>query len=280
MFQRARKHINPATILALAALVFATTGGAFAATNGGNDGGNAGSSTPGKANAATGRTATFTATMAKKKTKPKTGGARGPAGPKGATGATGPAGLAGPTGATGATGPAGAAGTQGTQGAQGPQGPEGKQGPSGTTGFTATLPAGDTETGTWAFDRTGESGVEKVSLSFPVPLETSLAEEDAHFIEGNGEEVFESEATGFVKAKSSICLGTVEHPTAPPGNLCVYSYKLEGVAEEAERFTFLVGPEGSRFAAGTAGAIIFLFGAQVGSEGYGSWAITAPVTAK
>ncbi len=279
MFQRARKHINPATILALVALVFATTGGAFAATGGG--GGNGGGSSPGKASASTGRTATFTAVAAKKKAKPKAG-ARGPAGPRGATGATGatgPAGAAGPTGATGATGATGPAGT-GTQGPQGAQGPEGKQGPSGTTGFTATLPEGDTETGTWAFDRTGESGVEKVSLSFPVPLETSLAEESAHFIEGSGEEVSESEATGFVKVKSSICLGTPEHPTAPPGNLCVYSSTLEGVAEEAGRFTALIGPEGSGYRAGTAGAIVFLFGAQVGAEGYGSWAVTAPVTAK
>jgi hypothetical protein len=280
MFQRARKHINPATILALAALVFATTGGAFAATGGG--GGNGGGSTPGKASASIGRTATFTAVAAKKKAKPKAG-ARGPAGPRGATGATGPGGPAGPTGATGATGATGTtgpAGAQGTQGAQGPQGPEGKQGPSGTTGFTATLPAGDTETGTWAFDRTGESGVEKVSLSFPVPLETSLPEEDAHFIEGHGEEVSESEATGFLKGKSSICSGTPEHPTAPPGNLCVYSSTLEGVAEEAGRFTELNGPEGGGKIAGTAGAIILFFGAQVGSGGYGSWAVTAPVAAK
>ncbi len=277
MFQRARKHVNPATILALVALVFATTGGAFAATGGGGGGGRG--STPGKASAATGRAATFTATVAKKKAKPKAG-ARGPAGPRGATGATGPAGPAGPTGATGATGATGPAGAQGTQGAQGPQGPEGKQGPSGTTGFTATLPEGDTETGTWAFDRTGESGVERVSLSFPVPLETGLAKENAHFIEASGEEVSESDATGFVKVKSSICLGTPEHPTAPPGNLCVYSSTLEGAAEEEGRFTSLVGPEGGGKIAGTAGAIILFFGAQVGSNGYGSWAVTAPVAAK
>jgi hypothetical protein len=275
MFQRARKHINPATILALAALVFATTGGAFAATGGGGGGGRG--STPRKASAATGRAATFTATVAKKKAKPKAG-ARGPAGPRGATGATGPGGPAGSTGGTGATGATGPAGATGTQGAQGP---EGKQGPSGTTGFTATLPEGDTETGTWAFDRTGESGgVERVSLSFPVPLAAGLAEEDAHFIEVKGEEVSESEATHFVKAKSGICLGTVEHPTAPPGNLCVYSSTLEGVAEQEGEFTWLISQEGNRYAAGTAGAIILFFGAQTGSNGYGSWAVTAPVAAK
>ena len=35
MLQRVRKHMNPATAIALLALVFALTGGAFAATGAG-----------------------------------------------------------------------------------------------------------------------------------------------------------------------------------------------------------------------------------------------------
>jgi hypothetical protein len=36
MFQAIRKHLNPATVIAFMALVFALTGGAFAASNGGS----------------------------------------------------------------------------------------------------------------------------------------------------------------------------------------------------------------------------------------------------
>ena len=55
MFQALRKHLNPATVMAFAALVFALTGGAFAATGG---------SSPSHA--------TLTASAAKSKAKPKT----------------------------------------------------------------------------------------------------------------------------------------------------------------------------------------------------------------
>ena len=120
MVQRVRKHITPATVLAFVALVFAITGGAFAATGGSSGGGNAGAGA--KATASVSQ-----ATAAKAKAKAKAG-PRGPAGPKGATGATGPAGATGAIGAigaTGATGPAGA-GTAGATGATGPTGPAGE----------------------------------------------------------------------------------------------------------------------------------------------------------
>lgn len=112
--KRFTKHINPATILALVALVFAVTGGAYAASGAGSSHG------------------TLTASAAKAKAKAKTkAGPRGPAGPAGANGA---AGVQGPAGAVGAKGENGAAGSAGPQGPAGPVGPAGSAGAQGVTG--------------------------------------------------------------------------------------------------------------------------------------------------
>ncbi len=151
---RKRMHVSPATMIASLALVFAMSGGAYAASK-----------------------YVITST---KQISPKV--------LKSLQGKAGPAGPAGPAGAAGV----GAAGVQGAQGAQGPQGPagtgeKGEKGTTGTagtsvtskeikpgepacnkeggseftagaskttacngkTGFTATLPSGKTETGTW-----------------------------------------------------------------------------------------------------------------------------------
>jgi hypothetical protein len=167
VLSRLKKHLTPSTAIASLALVFAVTGGAFAAT--GNRGGSS------HANATGGDAASQTlAVVAKSKAKSKTkAGPRGPAGPKGATGATGATGAAGPAGPTDATG-AGTPGTTGTEGKEGKPGASvtvgkatekeckaGKGGATvsnasgsvpicnGTTGFTETLPAGKTETGVW-----------------------------------------------------------------------------------------------------------------------------------
>jgi hypothetical protein len=196
MFQAIRKHLTPSTAIALVALVFALTGGAFAATGGG------------------GSHATLTASVAKKKAKAP---ARGPAGPKGATGATGPAGLAGPAGAAGAKGENGGNGKEGPEGKEGKAGTNGKNGKSvlaepaganckeGGTSFevegTGTkesvcngqkgekgekgeegspwtdggkLPSGATETGTWAYQVAPGTGVERYPISFPIQLSEPL----------------------------------------------------------------------------------------------------------
>ena len=94
---RKRVHFGPATAIAFLALVFAITGGAFAAT-GGNGGGSS--------------HATLIASAAKAKSKVKVG-PRGPAGPAGKNGANG------------------------ANGAAGPQGPQGPKGENGTTARTA-----------------------------------------------------------------------------------------------------------------------------------------------
>jgi hypothetical protein len=165
VFTKLKKHFTPSTAIAIVALVFAATGGAFAATGGG------GSSH-----------ATLSASAAKSKAKPKTkAGPRGPAGPAGKNGAPGPAGPAGATGPAGPTGPAGGTGPAGSPGEPGKPGESvtvekaakpveckeggskltvggksehvcnGEKGAAGPEGnIKETLPSGKTETGSWS----------------------------------------------------------------------------------------------------------------------------------
>ena len=208
MFQALRKHLTPSTFIAFLALVFAMTGGAFAASGGGG-GGSTGAA---KATAS----ATPLASAAKSKAKPKAKtGPRGPAGPKGATGATGPAGPAGATGQAGPQGAAGAAGAKGETGPQGPQGPAGTvgaTGPEGKSGFTETLPKGKTEQGVWV---ASGSGVGSGAISFVIPLESAPA---VDYVNANGQEL-----TGSGEQAPTVCTGSAVSPTAPEGTLCVYA---------------------------------------------------------
>jgi hypothetical protein len=262
MFQRVRKHLTPSTFIALLALVFAVTGGAFAATGGNSS------------------HATLTASASKAKSKAKAG-PRGPAGPKGATGATGPAGAAGPAGSAGAKGEPGAAGAAGAAGAKGETGPagakgeegkEGPQGPSGTTGFTKVLPPEETETGTWAVGPFPAAAVSEVIIlpliSFPIPLSAELSGAQVHFINNGGLEVTEAGTQ-----PSTACKGNEKAPSAQPGNLCVYEGKEEGLLFQLT-FRSILNPSAGD-GAGTTGALGQF---HVGSEeahGYGTWAVTA-----
>ena len=254
--KRLTKHATPSTFIALLALIFALTGGAFAATNGTGNGG-------GKGNK---NNQTLTATTAKKKPAPK--GARGPAGPKGATGATGatgaagPAGPAGPAGAAGAKGENGAAGTNGTDGTNGKEGNEGQPGqpgepgaihPGTPVGSAEPLPSKATETGTWAYGFT-EASFTRVAISFPIPLAAVLPETNAIFVE-------ESQGTA-----PPNCPGTVKKPEAAPGYLCVYGLG------SSTAFDVATDPETGAAGPGTSGAILQFEGAK----GFGSWAVTAP----
>lgn len=205
-----RKHFNSSTLIAIVALVFAMTGGAFALAN--KNG------------------ASPAASTAASKSKSKTKMLRGPRGPKGATGtagAAGPAGLAGPQGPAGANGKDGTPGPEGKTGPTGPTGPTGAKGATGATGATGTqgepwtaggtLPVGKTETGTWAFPQVGyEGGAMAVPISFSIPLpKTSehveyltLAETSASV--GSGKCEYEASNPQAV-------------PVAPRGYLCVFT---------------------------------------------------------
>ncbi len=212
MFPRLRKHINPATILAFAALVFAITGGAYAASS-------SGGSAHGKLTAsAAKKKSSYVITSTRQISPTVLKSLQGKAGANGVNGATGPAGPAGAKGETGANGAAGANGTgeKGDKGDTGPAGTPGTSVTSATLGkntackeggseFTAaegkktyacngeagaggggggeatsfgTLAAGKTESGVWSLGPVPARAygkVPKVAIgSFPIPLAASL----------------------------------------------------------------------------------------------------------
>ncbi len=253
MFSRIRKHFTYANIILTIALVFAMTGGAYAA---------------GKY--------LITST---KQIKPSVltslkgkAGAKGANGATGATGAAGPAGPAGPTGANGPTGPAGPTGLTGATGAAGPTGAAGTEGSPWTAG--GTLPAEKTETGAWGFSTQTPLTTLITSVSFPIPLGEELAATAVHYV-GPGETVTD-------------CPGNVQEPKAAPGNLCVYQgavYSLTlltGETAKVEIFppTVSVGQffGDEHTGAGKTGASVN-FEPDSSTEpvvGWGSWAVTAP----
>jgi hypothetical protein len=132
MFHRVRRHLNASTFIALLALVFAVTGGAFAATGAGK--GNGGSNTH-----------SLAAHAAKSK--------RGPRGPQG------PAGAPGKEGKEGKQGPAGPAGAKGETGATGASGATGAAGAGVTTAIFKTEKGGCKEGGVELFSASGTSYV-------------------------------------------------------------------------------------------------------------------------
>jgi hypothetical protein len=265
MFRALRRHLTPGTLIAFVALVFAITGGAFAATGGGDNGGS-----PAKAGASAGDS-TVVAVAAKKKAPKST---RGPAGPRGATGPTGPAGPAGATGAKGENGAVGPLGPQGPQGTQGPEGKEGAQGEpgtSGTTGFTETLPEGKTETGVWSifYKATAAEDPASSPISFAIPL--SERPQPAHFI---GKEEGENEPHQSLLIPE-ICKGTSAHPQAVKGNLCVFASTLINVHGFTELGAKSIGVD--PIAEGTTGAQLILASEKEGlTVASGTWAVTAP----
>ncbi len=256
MFSIIRKHLTPSTAIAIVALVFAITGGAFAATGGSSNGGKSASATA---------SATPLASAAKSKAKPKAG-PRGLAGPAGKTGATGPAGPAGPAGAAGAKGETGAAGGQGPQGPQGPQGEKGETGKEGTPGKPGKngtfgdepLPAGKTLTGVYAASGSAEgaypNGLVSTGVSFALPVAVEPA---VHYFK-----------VGETPLSGSGCKGSVAEPGAEEGNLCVFA--------EVEANVGSVGTELKASNTSTIGADIAGPAAAKGLVAIaGTWAVTA-----
>jgi hypothetical protein len=211
MFSSILRRMTYANIAATLALVFAMSGGAYAAS----------------------RVLITSTNQIKpsvlKQLKGKTGpnGAQGPAGASGPQGAVGATGATGLPGATGATGPAGAAGATG---ATGKEGPAGKEGSPWTAG--GTLPSGESETGTWAASASGtETRAQPIALaSFTIRL-TEVPE--FHLIVPG-----ETDPAG--------CKGTAEAPEAEPGNLCIFAIKwvnlsAEEISEEKNHLVNTIG---------------------------------------
>ena len=314
MFHRARKRLTPSMLIALLALVFAVTGGAFAATSHGG-------SAPAKATANSSRASRHGSLSLIAKSKAKTGprgprGLVGPAGKNGAPGATGPAGPAGAKGEAGAAGAAGASGvgvtstafsgakgtcTHGQGGVEissangttyvcngeGEEGNPGKEGSPWTAG--GVLPSGSTETGAWGAHFEGKAAGTVISpISFSIPLNEALVEK-AHYVPTCAGLAAGSlpECEEIKQRTGAICKGSAEAPTAPAGTLCVYE---GGSALPSGTLTLNVGiyppgraanEEGSATGAGPSGALADVNyegpeGSTEAAEVQGSWAVTAP----
>jgi hypothetical protein len=255
---RRRVRISPATVIASLALVFAMTGGAYAASK-------------------------YVITSAKQIKPSVLAQLKGKAGANGAQGAPGAQGPAGPQGPAGAKGENGANGTKGTDGKDGvsvtgsvePAGANckaggskfvassgttyacnGEKGKEGTFGGQS-LPAGKTLTGVYAASALveGEEPHVQAGVSFALPVSGEVT---AHYIKA-GETTL-----------PHGCTGNANEPGAEEGNLCVFSQSEENVGIAA------AGPQGSPTS--TIGAVIVGIAPETG-EGKnvafsGTWAVT------
>jgi hypothetical protein len=234
---------------------------------------------------------------------------------------TGKSGAAGAPGSSGAQGPAGPAGPGGPQGPAGSNGANGESvtssevkvgdathcekrgGSEFTTGSTkttacngkdgspwtvgGTLPSEKSLKGEWSMpgNAAGEEAVTD-SVSFALPL---AAAPRKHYIRINGEEAVYNKAGQNVASRE--CLGSAAEPTAKPGNLCVYAATEENTLQNYFAFASVpmicsldaAGPAGSCLGNGVTSeeASRFGFGVETVSEKtgalnvYGTWAVTA-----
>ena len=253
MFSAIRKRFTYANVAMTLALVFAMTGGAYAAKH-------------------------YLITSTKQISPKVLKALVGKRGPAGAAGAVGSVGQAGPTGPQGPAGPKGETGSQGLQGVPGAPGKDGKDG---TTGFTETLPSGKTLKGEWGIYAHVTAGqVTGTTVGFNIPL---AAVPVAHWIKANG-----MEATPTEEVTSTACTGSFANPTANKGNLCVYAGKEAGVSmnEGGNKYFFKSKwglkindwPDGEP-EQNTAGSFGFSVNVLTLEETYveagGTWAVTA-----
>lgn len=269
MLTRLRKHFTYANVALTLALVFAMSGGAYAA---------------GK----------YLITSTKQINPKVLKQLVGKAGATGATGATGASGAQGPVG------PAGTPGAQGLPGVKGENGAEGKPGtsvtsktlaegnqkcPAGGSEFKAgtatsyacggspwaaggTLPSEKSEYGTWStvYTATAANQPDSSPISYTIPLK---AAPEPHYI-GDHEE-FAGEKNEAAAIKEGKCGGNPEKPEAAPGNLCVFASNESKVTEWERIKIFPL-----RFAPSTAYGTVVFEGSEEEGEilAYGTWAVT------
>jgi hypothetical protein len=223
MFSAMRKRFTYANVAMTLALVFAMSGGAYAAKH-------------------------YLITSTKQISPKVLKQLQGKAGPVGPEGKQGPA---GPEGKAGANGKDGTNGTNGTNGESvvakevkpgetacnklgGGEFKVGTGAPvyacNGQTGFTETLPSGKTETGDFvlAGNASGAFAHVATAVSFNIPLSAAPA---AHYIRATGKEPFYNSATSKEEERDQpACPGSVGVPEAMSGNLCVYAGQEENTA--------------------------------------------------
>jgi hypothetical protein len=285
MLSFVRRRLTFANVALTVALVFAMSGGAFAASK-------------------------FLITSTKQIKPSVLASLKGKAGPAGANGVNGAAGSAGPQGPAGPAG-AGSPGPEGKAGAAGESvtlgtAKVGKKagecevggttvsvggkanavcnGKNGTTGFTETLPEGKTEKGTWAASGMPYNGIYTqpfpgllAPISFVIPLAGAPEPHIIGIEEGEGE----AHQSSVIPSK---CTGTATSPGAQGGQLCVFMNReftsnLKTAKDTELPIPGLIYDPGSAEgeAANPAGAVVLVF-AEDGSKPLttaGTWAVTA-----
>jgi hypothetical protein len=266
MFSMISKRLTFANVAATLALVFAMSGGAYAA---------------GK----------YLITSTKQISPKVLKALAGSSGKSGAAGPAGAAGAQGPQGAPGAKGETGGPGSPGKDGKEGAPGKDGKPGSPGSP-WTAggVLPKGSSEHGAWTASGHYNSaeitnGKVYVPISFSVPLAAALDETHVHYIPGPNLTEFKNKE---FPTPPAGCKGNYEAPQAEEGNLCVFQTLSGKLAQEAGlKVGDLAGaaidnPEGipTKAGAGVSGAFINA-GTEFKSpetEGnvstYGVWVVT------
>lgn len=243
MFSRFRDHFGTGgLIVAVAALVIALTGGAYAATGG-----------------LTGKQKKEVEKIAKKVTPKGTMGPAGPAGPTGPAGAPGPAGAAGTNGKSPAVAEVplgepeceerGGITVDGNEICNGEEGPEGQPWTPNNT-----LPAGAVETGTWSLD--SPAGEAVGAIAFPIQLKQPLESGNVHYST-------DADYATFCKNE-----GVTEIEVLANGNLCVLQRGLfNGEMVQISKASSL-GSKG----ADKSGAMM-IFEMSSAGFGWGLWAV-------
>jgi hypothetical protein len=259
MFSKIRARATYANVAMTLALVFAMSGGAYAAKR-------------------------YVITSTKQISPKVLKALAGKVGAEGKEGKAGTPGTAGKDGVNGVNGKDGAAGASGesvgvkavptkvsTCAEQG--GSEFKVGATSTlacngqTGFTETLPSGKSERGQWG----GAAGAGAViaAISFTIPLSEGPKARFMGLLEGE-DELHEATAV-----KNHECRGTAAAPVAAPGYLCIFTSLAENVGG-----AYLGSAELKEFnaneLAGKSGAVMELAPAGGGAlAGAGPWVVTA-----
>lgn len=269
MFSKVGKRFSYANVTATLALVFAMTGGAYAASK-------------------------FIVTSTKQ-IKPSV--LKQLQGKDGKTGPQGPVGLQGAPGTNGKDGTSGKDGTNGASGATGKSviaanEPKGAHCGEGGSSFEVEgsgakhyacngspwsvggkLPEGSSERGQWIMSYSSEVAFHDTAVSFPIPLAAALSEADVHVI---GVEEGFKEAKESSAIKSGQCSGTWENTETAPikaqsKNLCIF-VSPGGSAET------LTGTESAESASsGGAGVSGVVLTAGIGTGPFilkGSWVVT------
>ena len=245
MFSGIRRRLTYANVAVTLALVFAMSGGAYAA----------------------GRYVITSTKQIKPSVLKSLKGARGESGASGPAGSVGAQGPAGPAGAKGEAGTPGEKGSPGTPGEPGAAGEEGSPWTAG-----GTLPSGATEKGTWAnFHIAAVAGENSGSpISFSIPLTIGLGEARVHYYEigekGDG--------------KGCPTTSSAANPEAEPGNLCVFA-KAEENSRPVEGYLSILDPEAETeeetfMHSGRTGVVVLSQSIAAGEiHAYGTWAVTA-----